>query len=805
MSLAGVTAILAATAAIMATPLRAPSPASAEAVGGLSALVSTTGGSHPALSGDGRFVVYQGSPGEADGRTSSIWLRDQQTKTELELTIPSDGVRLGNSVLPNISSDGCVVVILSELAFDLFRDEDRHNRWDVYRSTLPGCGGKLGDWELVSTKAGADGQAGALGDADPLTQPAISGSGAVVAYVRPFQPRSGIPDPQNVQSAVEVVDFSVPVDDFGRTSTAAGMPSGSPDNNLRYRGQRHPALSGDGSTVVFSSDALSNDAVPTWAPPVVEGQLPPMQVFAWDRNNDDPFTNVVPMSVGSQGPANADAGQPSVSSDGRVVAFSSAASNLVPIPDLSGCGLSCPQQVYRVDRDADNNFIFDEPLTVALTMVSARAAVAQADLQQAPATPTEAGNGDSFTPAISADGNAIVFITQANNLFDSRVPGMGEAGNGDLVVIESNTGIMRRVITRQQPVAGAHAHPAVSSNGRMVVADSLVAGEVIEDPAITGRQVLATTFVPRVLVVPLHVGTVMVGVPGPEWFVNVLNDGPGSFTPSQVTSNNPDFAVTGGTCMEAAPVPAGKSCSVTVLLTPSVPGPISGELMVAEVGHGALVLTAALSGDGGEPALAASPSGADLGSTTVGTIAGTKSAMITNVSLGPTTVASVNIGGLNPDDFSVTRNNCGGLELGASCEIVFEFVPQASGRRSATAVIGTATGQLTSILLSGEGHYSPLLLADATITAGERLGVAGAGFPAKTSVTINWSDGTGRSTTVRTDDNGSFLTDLMITRGQRSATKILLARASDLTAATAQVKIEGLEKSGPGSASWPGR
>ncbi|MEZ5256715.1 MAG: hypothetical protein R2705_07445 [Ilumatobacteraceae bacterium] len=35
--------------------------------------------------------------------------------------------------------DGCTLVVVTELAYDVFRDDDRGTRWDTYRTVLPEC------------------------------------------------------------------------------------------------------------------------------------------------------------------------------------------------------------------------------------------------------------------------------------------------------------------------------------------------------------------------------------------------------------------------------------------------------------------------------------------------------------------------------------------------------------------------------------------------------------------------------------------------------------------------------------------
>lgn len=798
--LLGITVVLGAAATAVGFS-RGATPVDADAIGGLSSLLSTTGGTHPEVSGDGRFVVFQGAPGPDDSRSSTVWLRDQQTNVLTDLAKPTEGLRAGDSVMPTISDDGCVVAMTTEVAFDLFRDDDRGTRWDVYRSTMPSCGGHLGDWELVSTTTGAEGQASALGEADATQPLAISGSGAVVAYVRPYRPRSGIVDPLHVQSSIEVVDLSVPIDDFGRTSSAAGMPAEAPEVALDYHGQSHPALSGDGSVLVFSADATANDALPAWTQPITSEAPIVSQVYAWDRNNLDPYTAVRLISQRGDVSANASATAPAVSSDGRFVAFESAATNLVALPELTSCGTGCPQQVYHVDRDSDGDFTFDEAGTVLTTMVSAAAPPALPDGSQAGAV---AGNANSSTPTISADGNTVVFSTQATNLLAVQVPGMGETGDGDLLVSDVQTGVLRRAFAQSEPVAGAHAHPSLSASGRVLVSDSLVAGQLSGKPEVGGRQALSTLFIPTVSLAPLDLGTVTVLVPGPEWFVYVLNDGPGTFTPRTVTMDNPDFAITGGSCLDGAAVPAGKSCSVKVMLTPSVAGPLSATLTVAETGYAAITLTAPINGAGGEPALEANPNGVDLPPAVVATLAGTTTIEVTNVWIGATSVSTIEMQGANPKDFAVTKNGCTAeIALGASCFIEVSFTPTDAGRRSAVLTIGTATGQYTSSLLSGEGHYEAALWAPPTINAGSRMGVGGSGFPARTTVTISWASGSGRNVTVTTDKNGTFLTDVLVTKGQRGGPQVLVAQAGDGTSATAEVRVDKPSQSVSGAALWP--
>ena len=186
--------------------------------------VESQAGTNPSVSSDGRFVVYAGPPAtEGDERTSTVWLRDRSNGGEVELTQPLPGAKIGNSTMPVISGDACYAAVLTEMPFDLFRDDDTGDRWDVYRLKLPNCGGDLHSWELISTNAFRGDDAVAADDIDPQYPPTISGSGSVIAYTHKFD--SAQPD----LDGVIVVDLTKPAGQPGHALPVAGTPVAAPD------------------------------------------------------------------------------------------------------------------------------------------------------------------------------------------------------------------------------------------------------------------------------------------------------------------------------------------------------------------------------------------------------------------------------------------------------------------------------------------------------------------------------------------------------------------------------------------------
>jgi Tol biopolymer transport system component len=153
------------------------------------------------------------------------------------------------------------------------------------------------------------------------------------------------------------------------------------------------------------------------------------------------------------GDTDANSNWPSASADGRYVAFSSWASNLV-----------------RNDTN-DNPDIFVRDLQTGTTRLVSVAS----DGTQA--------NGPSFTPSISADGNVIAFRSDATNLVANDTE-----GHTDVFVHTMSTGQTIRV---SQKPSGLGANrdsiePTISANGKVVAFSSLARNLVPQPVDATG-------------------------------------------------------------------------------------------------------------------------------------------------------------------------------------------------------------------------------------------------------------------------------------------------------------------------------
>jgi Tol biopolymer transport system component len=189
-----------------------------------------------------------------------------------------------------------------------------------------------------------------------------------------------------------------------------------------------PSISADGRFVAFFSNASN----------LVDGDTnDETDVFVWDRKAGT--TKRVSVNfAGVEG--NAGSLGPSISADGRFVAYSLNASNLV------GGDANGGRDVFV--RDRKNH-------------TTKRMSVSSAGVE---------GNGASYTPSISADGRFVAYSSNASNLVG------GDANGGrDVFVRDRKNHTTRRVSVSS---AGTEANgnsfgrPSISAAGRFVAFDS---------------------------------------------------------------------------------------------------------------------------------------------------------------------------------------------------------------------------------------------------------------------------------------------------------------------------------------------
>ena len=437
---------------------------------------------NPSISADGRFVAFESDAsdlvlGDNNG-VRDIFVHDRETDTSERVSIRFDGSTEGNaaSSKPSISANGLAVAFQSHASNLVLGDRNRvedifvHDREAgiTERVSVNSAATSAGNRASSNPSINADGRFVAFeseasnlvnsdgngvvdiffhdrdnGNTDRISvksagsqagnnasfNPSISADGQFVA----FESRASnlVSGDNNATTDIFVHDrngFSIE-----RVSvTSAGAAEG---NNQSFK----PSISADGNFVAFQSDASNfafgdgNEARDIFIRDRVQNTT------EWVSNNND---------VSKAG--NDSSKQPSISADGRYVAFESRATNLVP----------------NDNNDQSDVFVHDRE-TGTIERVSVRF------------DGSEGGNDASFAPSISADGRYVAFASSASNLVLND-------GNGfdDVFVRDRVAGTTERVSIRfDGSIAGnsSSGEPSISADGRFVAFHSSASNLVLDD------------------------------------------------------------------------------------------------------------------------------------------------------------------------------------------------------------------------------------------------------------------------------------------------------------------------------------
>lgn len=326
---------------------------------------------HPTMSADGRYVAFESNASNlVAGDTNyanDIFVHDTQTNTSIRVSVNSAGEQaLQGGYWPAISADGRFLAFQSTAANLV--PSDTNNCWDIFvHDQLTG----------ETTRVSVD-SAGIEGNA-PSLEPRISADGRYVAF-RSYASNLVSGDTNGWFTDVFVHDRVT-----GHTTRASVNSAG----NQASSESDWPAVSPAGY-VVFSSQATN----------LVQGDTNGVgDVFVHDLNTGQ----TTRVSVGSAGvQSNGFSAQPTVSADGRYVAYQSGASNLVPDDT----------------NDDDDVFVYDR-LASPVGGIAELPDIANASANEAGA-PTEGSGWSASAYAALASGLAAALVALGTGAWYAR-------------------------------------------------------------------------------------------------------------------------------------------------------------------------------------------------------------------------------------------------------------------------------------------------------------------------------------------------------------------------------------------------
>lgn len=381
---------------------------------GAGAVQSNAASTQYAISTDGRYVAFQSVASNlvpADTNSSwDIFVRDRGAGTTTRVSVGPSGAQANSgSYYPQVSADGRVIAFSSLATNLLAGGADSNGQEDVFVHD-------------ASTGVTTRVSVGPMGEqANGTSYPTgISSDGRFVLFLSNATNLLGAGSDTNGSWDAFVHDRQ-----SGSTARVSVGSAGLQANS----DSRQATLSSDGRFVVFQSSSTNLGSTSS----DTNGAL---DVFLHDRQTAT--TERVSLGVGGV-QANSDSHTPSVSSDGRYVAFMSLATNLL------GAG-------------ADTNNANDVFVRDRVTMTTVRLSVGPGGVE---------GNGNSAWPSISGDGRYVAFSTGASNFVAA---GGDTNGASDVYVFDRVAALLTRlsVSSAGVPTDRPAYAPIVSSDGRYV-------------------------------------------------------------------------------------------------------------------------------------------------------------------------------------------------------------------------------------------------------------------------------------------------------------------------------------------------
>lgn len=354
------------------------------------------------VSGDGRYVVFASRSRTFDKTDMNvkfdIYLKDRQTNTLTRISLANDGTEgNGDSTMPAISNNGQIVVYQSTTS--TFDSHDHNGLNDIYLYEVASKTTKR-----ISTGLNSDSNGASL-------NPRVSANGRYIV----FESSATNLINSDTNNVSDIFLYDRITDQVKRVSVS--------NNQIEANGSSsQPDISADGAVIAFQSTA--SNLVPS-------DRNNRSDIFVYERNTQQ-TKRVSIHSNGTEGSSHSFA--PSLSTDGHLIAFESFAPNIV-----------------TGDRNGLDIYVHDQR-----TGLTERINLNNAGQQ---------GNGAAKGAAISGDGRYVAYQSTGTNL----VPGSNSFFN--VYLYDRQQQDVQRLSEVSLGILGNKnsSRPRISANGQNIV------------------------------------------------------------------------------------------------------------------------------------------------------------------------------------------------------------------------------------------------------------------------------------------------------------------------------------------------
>lgn len=486
----------------------------------------------------------------------------------------------------------------------------------------------------------------------------------------------------------------------------------------------NPSITSGGQFVAFDSNAvdmtagLSTSASGTFR-----------NVFVWTMATN--LVQLVSVTLDNS-PANGDSTNPSISADGRFVAFESVAGNF-------GSTATTPMGKMRI-------FVRDTLLNTTLAVTP--------DLDGVPI------NGDSSNPSISGDGRFVAFESTASNLIGGSSTNVN-TGRSNVFVWDRLSGMIQEITvtagSSSSASNGDSHNPSISVDGHFVAFDSS-----------STNLVTGSTGGTNVFVRDLQLGTTtMIGGP------------PGSSTTSGTTTTSTTTSGTMPTTNaeastgDASTNPSISQDGIWVAFTSDTPGltpePTSGgpNVFLANRVTGTIILVSNVIATGTTTTGTTTSGTTTTGTTTTGSTTGTTAGTTTGTTTG-TTMATTSTSATATTSATGTTGGMTGTTLATTSTTFTTFGTTGSSFGTTGTSLGT-TGTTFSTFATSGSSFGTTGTSLGTSTTFSTFGTTGTTF-GTTGTTFGTTSTTQTAGTTGTTAGSTFGTTAGTTLGGTGAT-----------------------------------